>query len=306
MRFSLSASVAAFVALASVTHAQEPACSAILTDYTPGVSGAYQKCFTDQVYNTALAAQTTPDYKDLITSVCSKTACSQSTLASAESKYIAACNSSMIAEGSNGNVLQLGKNALDVFFAEPIRAAFCELDPNAPAPPVTTPPTVAPPSYCLAASIAVPANRFVSQLAVYLTSGSVRASQSAFFTALDPTEVCSDCSQGAMNSTIEYLASNLMPAVGPFYTPEFVQYWTKAVPAYNTLCKTSFTQTWPEGTLNVTVPGVPVPSPTSASLPSSTGATTAAPSPTHTNGAGSLKPAAAVATAMMMVVAALL
>jgi len=305
MRFSLSASVAAFVALASVTYAQDATCSAILNDYTPGSSGAYQSCFTDQVYNNALAAQATPDFKELITSVCSKSPCSHSTLVSAETKYIAACNSSIIAEEANGNVLQLGKNALNIFFAEPIRAAFCSLDPNAVPPP---PPTAAAPAYCLSASIAVPSNRFVSQLAFYLTSGSIRASQPPFFNALDSAEVCSDCSQVSMNSTIEYLATYLMPGVGPFYTPEFVQYWTSAVPAYNTLCKTSFTQTWPKGTLNETAPNAPtsVPSATASSLPSST-ATTAAPSPTKAaNGAGSLKPVAAVGTAMLMAIAALL
>jgi hypothetical protein len=68
-----------------------------------------------------------------------------------------------------------------------------------------------------------------------------------------------------------------MPRIGPFYTPEFVQYWTKLVIAYNALCKTSLVQSWPEGTLNVTM--VPVPAVAPPVLPSSpAGPAPAAPS----------------------------
>ncbi|KAG0055857.1 hypothetical protein BGZ83_007146 [Gryganskiella cystojenkinii] len=302
MRFTFTASVAAIVTMASVIHAQDATCAAVLPDYTPGSSGAYQKCYTDQVYNSALVAGgASPNYHDIINSVCSKTACSHSTLQSAETKYIAACNASINAEATGGNILSLGKNALYVFFAEPLRGAICALDPNA-FPPTVPSGQTPPPQYCLASSVTAPANRFVSQLALYLTGGSLRSSSPAFFTGLDPKDVCSDCSKIAMNSTIEYLSNTLMPAISPFYTPEFVQFWTKAVPTYNTMCKSSFTQTWPAGTLNVTVPGLPTPTPPATALPTST--TTSAPSPTHTNGAGALKPVAAVATAMIMAVAA--
>ncbi|KAF9141158.1 hypothetical protein BGX30_005372, partial [Mortierella sp. GBA39] len=63
---------------------------------------------------------------------------------------------------------------------------------------------------------------------------------------------------------------------------------------------------WPAGTLNVTVPNVPTTTATVpvTALPSATGA-----NPTGTkapNAAGSLKPVAGVATALLMVVAALL
>ncbi|KAF9185712.1 hypothetical protein BGZ51_002495 [Haplosporangium sp. Z 767] len=311
MRFTTTASVAALLTLAAVSQAQDAQCSAVTMDYAPNGNGAYQKCYTNQVYNQGLVSQGgAPNYKELIHQVCSKSACSHSTLTSATSKYITACAASMDAEStaSNGNILQIGKSALDIFFAEPIRAAYCAEDPNAVAPPPTVPPTIPPPVYCLEADIANPSTRFVSNLAIYLTSGSIRSSQTPFFSTnnLDPKEICSDCSKLALNATVDYLSKNLMPKIAQFYTPEFVQYWTKFVPEYNTLCKTKFTQTWPEGTLNVTVPNVPTGSPSAPATELPTSATTAAPTPTGANAAGALKPVAGVATALLLAVAAML
>ncbi|KAG0285482.1 hypothetical protein BGZ98_005491, partial [Dissophora globulifera] len=205
--------------------------------------------------------------------------------------YGAACNASMDAEASNGNILQLGKNALETFFAEPIREAYCAVDPAAP--PAAVGPPAVPITYCLAQSITNPSTRLVTNLAIYLTSGTIRASQDPFFigNSIDPKDVCSDCSQAAVNATIAYLSATVMPRITPFYTPEFVNYWTKFVPAYNTFCKTSFAQTWPAGTLNVTVP-------------TSTG--TASPTPKPNGAAGAIKPVAGIATALLMAVAALL
>ncbi|KAF9929964.1 hypothetical protein FBU30_001054 [Linnemannia zychae] len=307
MRFSLAASAAVLLSVASFTTAQDATCSAVLNDYSPtSTSGAYQKCFTNQIYNNALVnAGATPDYKALIEGVCSKAACSASTLESAETKYLTACNASIAVESQHGNILQLGKSALDVFFATPIHAAYCALDPEAvplPAPQVT------PPQYCLAKNTTNPSGRFVSQLAIYLTSGTIRASQPPFFnsTLMDHEELCSPCSQVAMTGAVDYLSKTLMPAITPFYTPEFVQYWSKLVVEYNNACKSKLVQIWPAGTLNVTVPNVPTPSITAPATQLPTAATSSTPSPTHGNAAGSLKPAAGVATAMLMIVAALL
>ncbi|KAG0369379.1 hypothetical protein BGX24_002435, partial [Mortierella sp. AD032] len=195
-------------------------------------------------------------------------------------KYLTACNASLALESEKGNILQLGKTALDVFFATPIREAYCARDPeDVPAP-----------------------------LAVYLTSGTIRSTQVPFFNSSNtPTaELCSPCSQIAMTATVTYLSTTLMPAITPFYTPEFVQYWTNLVPAYNAACKTKLVQAWPAGTLNVTVPGVPPPSITAPTTGVSTPTGTNAPTkPTGPNAAGSLKPAAGIATAVLMVVAAL-
>ncbi|KAF9106522.1 hypothetical protein BGX27_009120 [Mortierella sp. AM989] len=80
----------------------------------------------------------------------------------------------------------------------------------------------------------------------------IRASQGPFFLGLDQIDTCSLCSQQVFNATVGYLVKNLMPRVEPFYTFEFIQYWTKLVPEYNALCKTSIVQTWPIGTLNAT------------------------------------------------------
>ncbi|KAG0284516.1 hypothetical protein BGZ96_011116 [Linnemannia gamsii] len=306
MRFTIAATAAVLLSVASFTNAQDSNCTAILADYSPTSNGAYQKCFTNRVYNNALVnAGPTPDYKALIEGVCSKAACSTGTLDTAQTKYLTACNASLAVESQNGNILELGKSALDVFFATP-RAAFCALDPQAvplPAPQVT------PPQYCLAQNTTNPSGRFVSQLAVYLTSGTIRSNQVPFFniSQIAPTELCSTCSQLAMTSTVDYLTKTKMPAITPFYTPEFVQYWTKLVPAYNDACKTKLVQAWPEGTLNVTMPNVPT---LTASVPAGalpTSATGANPTPSNKgNAAGSLKPAAGVATALLMVVAALL
>ncbi|KAG0365068.1 hypothetical protein BGZ54_006909 [Gamsiella multidivaricata] len=313
MRFSTAASVAALLAVASVASAQDANCSAVIADYAPSGNGKYQKCYTEQQYNAALvSAGGSPNYPQIIQDVCSQKACAHSDLVSATTRYVNACNASMDAEttNSNGNILQIGKNALEIFFAEPIRDSYCAVDPDVPVP-TTAPGAPAPtPSYCLAASVANPANRFVSNLAIYLTAGSIRSSQEPFFIAnnLDSKDVCSHCSQAAVNSTISYLSQTLMPRVAQFYTPEFVQYWTKLVPAYNTLCKTSYTQKWPVGTLNQTVPDVPTGSPTApaTALPTATGAAPTTATPTNTSGAGSIKPVAGVATALLMAVAALL
>ncbi|KAF9371099.1 hypothetical protein CPC16_003253 [Podila verticillata] len=284
MRLSIAASIAAIVACASVATAQDATCAPLLLDYDPSsTTGQYQKCYTEQVYNAALvSAGATPNYKDIINSVCSKSACSASTLSTATSKYITACAASIDAESSasGGNILQLGKNALEVFFAEPIRGAY---------------------SYCLANEVTNNANRFVSQLGTYLTSGSIRASQDPFFIrGLDATDVCSQCSQIAVQGTVDYLAKNLMPRIAPFYTPEFVNYWIKFVSQYNTMCKTTMTQAWPAGTLNVTVPGVPTGNP-STQLPTASATTTSATaSPTQHSAAGALKPAGAVAFVAMV------
>ncbi|KAG0019026.1 hypothetical protein BGZ82_000272 [Podila clonocystis] len=268
---SISASLALVLSLslASTSSAQDTNCSAIFNEFLPTATSpnAFQKCYTDQVYNTELVAQGgMPDYADVIAKVCNRPACSHSTLASATTKYMDACSASIDVEAANGNILQLGKTALEVFFAEPLRGVYCILDPNA----VTLPPpAVNRPAYCLAKDVADPASRFVTNLAVYLTSGAIRSSQDPFFASLDPKDTCSPCSQLALNETI-----------APFYTPEFVQYWSKLIPAYNALCKTSIVQTWPEGTLNQTVAGVPTGTPTApvVALPTASAPAPATPS----------------------------
>ncbi|KAF9424668.1 hypothetical protein BGZ94_007994 [Podila epigama] len=306
MRLSIASSVATLVACASVAMAQDETCKPLLVNYDPNSNGQYQKCYTGQVYNKALvAAGITPNYTQIITDVCSKAACSSSTLSSATSKYVTACSASIDAEAtaSGGNVLQLGKNVLEVFFAAPIHAAFCALDPNTKPLPA---PAVTPPTYCLSKDIANPTNRFVSQMAIYLTAGSIRSTQDPFFLRNpDIAEVCSDCSKIAFNGTVEHLANNLMPRVAPFYTPEFVQYWDKAVKEYNKLCKTSFVQTWPEGTLNVTVPGVPTGNPTTPTVDVPTNKPTNKPTATAApgSGAGALKPAGALAVVALVAAA---
>ncbi|KAK3815933.1 MAG: hypothetical protein JOS17DRAFT_407808 [Linnemannia elongata] len=307
MRYTIAATAAVLLSVASFTNAQDANCTAVLNDYAPTSSGAYQKCFTNQVYNTALVnAGPTPDYKTLIEGVCSKAACSTSTLDTAETKYLAACNASLAIEAQNGNILQLGKSALDVFFATPIRAAYCAVDPEAVPPPAPQPNV---PQYCLAKNTTNPSGRFVSQLSIYLTSGTIRSNQAPFFNTsqIDHTDLCSPCSQIAINSTVDYLSKTKMPAITPFYTPEFVQYWTKLVVAYNDACKTKIIQAWPEGTLNVTIPNVPSSTATVPVTALPTSATGANPTASNKpNAAGSLKPVAGVATALLMVVAALL
>ncbi|KAK3843393.1 MAG: hypothetical protein J3R72DRAFT_489619 [Linnemannia gamsii] len=274
MRLISTATIAASLALAftsSFAQAQDANCSAIYNDFAPSatLSSPYKKCYTDQAYNTALVLQgVNPNYSDILSQICSRPACSHSTLVSANSQYLAACASSIDAEATNGNILQTGKIALELFFAEPIRAVYCTLDPNAhppPAPP--TPPGGAPsipapppPSYCLEQPVVgSPTSKFATNMAIFLTSGTIRAAQPPFFETLDQADTCSPCSQRIVTATVSYLSENLMPRIGPFYTPEFVQYWTKFVLGYNTLCKTSVVQSWPEGTLNVTL--VPVPTP---------------------------------------------
>ncbi|KAF9548821.1 hypothetical protein EC957_005494 [Mortierella hygrophila] len=266
MRLVSTVALATSLLLASqnLAHAQDANCSAIYNDFAPSSnpSSAYQKCYTDQAYNTALVLQgANPNYSDILSQICSRPACSHSTLVSANSQYLAACANSIDAENANGNMLQTGKIALELFFAEPIRAVYCTLDPNAhPPPPPPKPPGVPatipsppPPSYCLEQLVVGSSNsKFATNLAIYLTSGTIRAAQTPFFETLDQTDTCSPCSQRIISASISYLSENLMPRIGPFYTPEFVQYWTKLVIAYNALCKTSFVQRWPEGTLNVT------------------------------------------------------
>ncbi|KAF8991006.1 hypothetical protein BGZ52_013386, partial [Haplosporangium bisporale] len=137
---SISASVALVLSLvASTAFAQDTNCSAIINEFLPAATSpnAFQKCYTDQLYNTELVAQGgMPDYADVIAKVCSRSACSHSTLASATQKYMDACSASIDVEAANGNILQLGKTALEIFFAEPFRGVYCILDPNA----VTLPP----------------------------------------------------------------------------------------------------------------------------------------------------------------------
>ncbi|KAG0300922.1 hypothetical protein BGZ98_008772 [Dissophora globulifera] len=257
-QFSVLA-VASLLSLAFVAHAQDANCTAVLSDYAPSVNsnnGLYQKCYTDQNYNAALVGQgAIPNYSDVLDQICNKpipATCSRSRLSSATTVYMNACSASIDAEAANGNILQTGKIALEIYFAAPIHAIYCGLDPNAVELP---PPAINPPAYCLAntAEADGPNSHFITNLALYLTSGTLDASQSPFFDGLDPVDTCSRCSQRALNATVGYLAENLMPRISPFYTPQFVQYWSKFVPAYNTLCKTSIVQTWPEGTLNVTV-----------------------------------------------------
>ncbi|KAG0272226.1 hypothetical protein BGZ95_012037 [Linnemannia exigua] len=280
MRLISTAAIAASLALASTSsfaQAQDANCSAIYNDFAPSAtpSSPYQKCYTDQAYNTALVLQgVNPNYSDILAQICSRPACSHSTLVSANAQYLAACASSIDAEATNGNILQTGKIALELFFAEPIRAVYCTLDPNAhpppapPTPPGGAPSTPAPPppSYCLEQPVVgSPTSKFATNMAIFLTSGTIRAAQPPFFETLDQADTCSPCSQRIVTATVSYLSENLMPRIGPFYTPEFVQYWTKFVLGYNTLCKTNVVQSWPEGTLNVTL--VPVPTP----VPSATG-----------------------------------
>ncbi|KAF9273886.1 hypothetical protein BGZ68_001129 [Mortierella alpina] len=268
-----------------MVQAQDANCSAIYNDFTPSptLQGAYQKCYTDQLFNAALVAEgTDPDYNQVLTRICTKpAACSQSTLASATKQYIAACGASIDAEAVNLNILQTGKNALQIFFADPIRSIYCTLDPNPPTsgspppppPPPPALPAVVPPSYCLAKTVSssTPTTQF--------TPGA-----NPFFENLDPADTCSICSQLVLKETVAFLSENLMPRIG-FYTPEFVQYWSRLVVAYNAQCKTAIVQEWPEGTLNETlIPGL---TPTGAS-PSAPNTTLPLPTPesTHPNGHG--------------------
>ncbi|KAF9420067.1 hypothetical protein BGZ76_004170, partial [Entomortierella beljakovae] len=242
--------IALLLVVASMSKAQDANCSAVYNDFSPSANshGGYQQCYTDQIYNAALVSQgASPNYRDVLNQVCGKpTSCSHSTLVTASAKYMTACNASITTEAANGNILQLGKIALEIFFAEPIREIYCTEDPDAVELP---PPAINPPSYCLSNSVVgAPNSRFITNLALYLTSGSIRATQRPFFYELDPADTCSRCSQHALNATVSYLSENLMPKIGPFYTSEFIQYWTKLVPEYNTQCKTSIVQTWPKGT----------------------------------------------------------
>ncbi|KAF9961749.1 hypothetical protein BGZ72_001988 [Mortierella alpina] len=284
-----------------MVRAQDANCSAVYNDYTPSptLKGAYQKCYTDQLFNAALVAEgMDPDYNQVLTRICTKpSACSQSTLTSATSRYIAACSASIDAEAVNGNILQTGKNALEIFFADPIRSIYCTLDPNpntsgsTPPPPPPPPPAlppVVPPSYCLAKAVSssTQTTRFTPHLVLFLTSGTIRENQNPFFEGLEVADTCSICSQLVLKETVEFLADNLMPRIGPFYTPGFVRYWSKLVVAYNTQCKTAIVQEWPEGTLNETlveglVPTGASPSAPNTTLPSASATTTVA---THPNG----------------------
>ncbi|KAG0368153.1 hypothetical protein BC939DRAFT_459862 [Gamsiella multidivaricata] len=285
MRLLAATSLASLLALASTIQAQDANCTAVYGDYAPSVhgNGVFQKCYTDQAYNAALVSQgATPNYRQVLNQVCSpplSPTCSRSSLLSGTVKFMAACNASIDAEAANGNILQTGKIALEIFFAEPIHIMYCALDPNAIELP---PPAVNPPAYCLANPVVgSPNSRFITNLALYLTSGTIRASQRPFFESLDRTDTCSICSQRALNATVGYLATNLMPRIASFYTSEFVQYWTNLVPVYNALCKTSIIQTWPKGTLNESVTTV-----STGSLPAP-----AAPQPTI----GGSEPIASVA-----------
>ncbi|KAF9927228.1 hypothetical protein FBU30_003411 [Linnemannia zychae] len=271
---TVGTTLALIASTSSLAQAQDANCSAIYNDFAPSStpSSIYQKCYTDQAYNTALVLQgINPNYSDILSQICSKPACSHSTLVSANSQYLTACAASIDAEAANGNILQTGKIALELFFAEPIRTIYCTLDPNAhPPPAVPGSPTPSPlvPSYCLEQPVVgSPTSKFATNLAIYLTSGTIRSDQAPFFDNLDQADTCSPCSQRIVTATVTYLSENLMPRIGPFYTPEFVQYWTKLVTAYNALCKTSLVQSWPEGTLNVTTVPVPAAAPVAPSAP---------------------------------------
>ncbi|KAG0362171.1 hypothetical protein BGX24_005185, partial [Mortierella sp. AD032] len=76
MHFTIAASAAVLLSVASVINAQDATCQAVLKDYSPSLNGAYQKCFTSQVYNSGLVDASFTDYKALIEQVCSKSACS--------------------------------------------------------------------------------------------------------------------------------------------------------------------------------------------------------------------------------------
>ncbi|KAF9561821.1 hypothetical protein EC968_005599 [Mortierella alpina] len=260
-----------------MVRAQDANCSAIYNDFTPSptLNGLYQKCYTDQVFNAALVAEgIDPDYNQVLTRICTKPAtCSQSTLISATHQYIEACAASIDAEAINGNILQTGKNALEIFFADPIRSIYCTLDPNptSPPPPPSPPavPPVIPPSYCLAKAVSssTQTTRFTPHLVLYLTSGTIRANQRPFFEGLEVADTCSICSQRVLSATVEFLAENVMPRIGPFYTPGFVQYWDRLVKEYNVQCKTAIVQEWPEGTLNETMVEGLIPTGASPSSP---------------------------------------
>ncbi|KAF9991270.1 hypothetical protein BGZ75_000023 [Mortierella antarctica] len=287
-----------------VVRAQDANCSAVYNDFTPSptLKGLYQKCYIDQLFNAALVAEgIDPDYNQVLTRICTKpAACSQSTLTEATHQYITACAASIDAEAVNGDILQTGKNALEIFFADPIRSIYCTLDPNpsstSPPPPPPPPPpalpAVLPPSYCLAK--AVPSSsqtpRFTTHLVLYLTSGAIRANQRPFFEALDVADTCSICSQLALKESVTFLAENVMPRIGPNYTPGFVQYWTQLVAAYNAQCKTAIVQEWPEGTLNETIvqgltPTGASPSAPNTTLPSASATTTGSTHPHARSGA---------------------
>ncbi|KAF9974387.1 hypothetical protein BGZ73_002212 [Actinomortierella ambigua] len=304
MRFTIS--VAALVAMAGVISAQDANCTAVVNDFVPSnPNGKYQKCYADQAYNRELVAGgPNPNYKDIVTKVCSSSPCSASTLKSATDTYLKACNASISieTEASGYQILQLGKNALKVFFAEPIRNIYCGHDPKAVIPP---PPAPQDPVYCLATEVANPSMRFQTQLSLYLTEGTLRANQGVFYTGLAQEDVCSPCSQQAVNTTVNHLSNNLMPGIA-FYTPEFVQYWTKFVPEYNKYCKSSIpTTVWPEGTLNQTMPNLPPPSTTVPSNPVAPSAST--PTPTKAPSSGMVvRPSTAGLLAVVAAVAAYL
>ncbi|CAO3565748.1 unnamed protein product [Mortierella alpina] len=283
-----------------LVRAQDANCSAIYNDFTPSptLNGLYQKCYTDQVFNAALVAEGfDPDYNQVLTRICTKpAACSQSTLTSATRQYISACSASIDAEAINGNILQTGKNALEIFFADPIRSIYCTPDPNpnpaaggAPPPPPPPPPPalppVIPPSYCLAKPVpnSTEPPKFTTHLVLFLTSGTIRANQRPFFEGLEVADTCSICSQLALKEAVSFLADNVMPRIGPFYTPEFVQYWSQLVTAYNAQCRTTIVQEWPEGTLNETIiqglaPAGASPSAPNATLSASSSTASATPS----------------------------
>ncbi|KAG0254958.1 hypothetical protein DFQ27_006524 [Actinomortierella ambigua] len=300
--------------MAGVISAQDANCTAVYNDFTPGLNGKYQKCYTKKIYDTDLVnAGATPNYKDLITKVCSVPSCTPSTIKTATDTYLKACNASIASEATNSGfqILQLGKNALEIFFAEPIHNIYCgedlealKLQPTPSPTPGTTPPKPEP-IYCLGATVANPSMRFQTQLALYLTQGSLRANQGSFFMSLAKDDVCSDCSKRAVNTTAAYLTANLMPGIA-FYTPEFVQYWTKFVPEYNKYCVASITPTvWPAGTLNVTTPNLPPPSTVLPTTSASPTASNPAPSKTPSS-AFVVRPSAAGLLAVVAAMAAYL
>ncbi|KAF9551437.1 hypothetical protein BGW38_009527, partial [Lunasporangiospora selenospora] len=114
--------------LVPMATAQDANCTTIYIDYVPGANGHFLICYADQQYNSALVSQgSDPNYKEIIARICTQPACSRSNLTSGLEKYMDACSASIDAESATGgNILQIGRNALQLFFAEPMRAIYCE------------------------------------------------------------------------------------------------------------------------------------------------------------------------------------
>ncbi|KAF9944300.1 hypothetical protein BGZ70_004815, partial [Mortierella alpina] len=131
--------------------------------------------------------------------------------------------------------------------------------------------------------------RFTPHLVLFLTSGTIRANQRPFFEGLEAADTCSICSQLALKEAVSFLADNLMPRIGPFYTPEAL-YWNQLVIAYNALCRTTLVQEWPEGTLNETIIQGLAPTGASPSAPNATLPSAASATPSTLANTGSTRP----------------